>query len=84
MEEAYRWYEHERAGLGEEFLEAVRSLVAAIAEHPERFPVIHRQSRRALMRRFPYGIFYRVESSMIVLVACFHSRRNPRIWQSRH
>jgi hypothetical protein len=25
---------------------------------PERFPVVHAQCRRALLRRFPYGIYF--------------------------
>ena len=84
IEHADRWYEEERPGLGEEFLEAVQSLMAVAASHPERFPVIRRQTRRALLQPFPYGIFYRVRPSEIVVVACFHAKQNPRIWQSRH
>jgi toxin ParE1/3/4 len=83
LEHAYRWYEEERPGLGEEFLEAVTSVIAVIASNPEQFPLIRRQTRRALVRRFPYGIFYHVKSNEIVVVACFHAKRNPKTWQSR-
>lgn len=58
---AYRWYERERFGLGEEFLEAVNNMKAVIAAHPDRFPVIHRDIRRAVLRRFPYSIFLQGE-----------------------
>jgi toxin ParE1/3/4 len=83
IETAYRWYEKERSGLGSEFLEAVDKIVKTIAENPERFPVIRRDARRALLRRFPYGIFYRVVSGQIVVIACFHGKRNPKVWGSR-
>lgn len=54
------------------------------AAKPEIFPVVHRQTRRALLRRFPYGLYYRIVDDQIVVVACMHGRRNPRRWQSRN
>ena len=83
IETAYRWYENERGGLGSEFLEAVDKTINAIAENPERFPVIRKDIRRALLQRFPYGIFYRVISGHILVIVCFHGKRNPRVWRSR-
>ena len=66
IETAYRWYEKEREGLGSEFLEAVEKLVKAIAENPGRFPAIRKDIRRAVLRRFPYSIFYRIVSQHFV------------------
>ena len=60
LDEAHRWYERERAGLGDEFLEAAQALVARLAENPLIFPVVHRDRRRAVFRRFPYSLIYRV------------------------
>ena len=84
IEAAHRWYEKERAGLGSEFLEAVDRLLRVIAEDPERFPLVHKDVRRALLQRFPYGIFYRIVSSQIVVIACFHGKRNPKVWRLRY
>ena len=53
IEEAYLWYESRRIGLGEEFLAAVDSLLGEILAHPTAYQVIHREVRRALLRRFP-------------------------------
>jgi plasmid stabilization system protein ParE len=83
IETAYRWYETERERLGAEFLEAVDKMVNVIAENPERFPVIRKDIRRAVLRRFPYSIFYRIVSGHVVVIACFHGKRNPRVWRSR-
>lgn len=83
IETAYRWYEKEREGLGSEFLEAVEKMVKAIAEDPERFPAIRKDIRRAVLRRFPYSIFYRIVSGHVVVIACFHGKRNPRVWRLR-
>ncbi len=82
VEDAYRWYEAQQAGLGEEFLAAVSAALESVAANPERFPVVHRQTRRALLRRFPYGLFYRIIDDQVVVVACMHARRDPQRWQS--
>lgn len=83
IETAHRWYEKERAGLGSEFLEAIDKMVKGIAENPERFPIVRKDIRRAVLRRFPYSIFYRIVSGHIVVIACFHGKRNPKVWRSR-
>ena len=83
FQSAYRWYENQRLGLGEEFLQAASDLVGLIAEHSERFPIAHRDIRRAVLRRFPYSIFYRLKAGHVIVVACFHSKRNPREWMLR-
>ncbi|MBI3990030.1 MAG: type II toxin-antitoxin system RelE/ParE family toxin [candidate division NC10 bacterium] len=83
VEEAYRWYEERRAGLGEEFLTAVQGTWESIMTNPELYPVVHRQTRRALLRRFPYGLYYRVVQGQVVVVACMHTSRDSRRWQSR-
>ncbi len=58
--EAARWYEREAAGLGKAFLEQVERTLEAIAENPRRFAAIYRrETRRAILRRFPYAVFFR-------------------------
>jgi plasmid stabilization system protein ParE len=83
FETAHRWYESQRQGLGDEFLDAAHELVSVIAEHSERFPIVHRDVRRAVLRRFPYSIFYRIKKGHLIVVACFHSKRNPAAWINR-
>ena len=56
IEDAYHWYESRKPGLGEEFLTALTSTHDRIVAGPEAFPILHRNTRRALIpRRFPYG-----------------------------
>ena len=56
------WYDNIRPELGERFALTVEATVEAIAEHPLQFPVVYRGRRRAGVRRFPYGIFFRFKS----------------------
>lgn len=81
--EARAWYANIRPELGERFALTVAATVEAITEHPLQFPLVHRSTRRAGVRRFPYGIFFEVQEHRIVVIACFHGRRNPTRWQAR-
>ena len=83
IDEAYLWYESQGAGLGENFLISLRTAVERIARDPEQAPVIHRNTRRILLDRFPYGVFYRLYGDTVVIVACMHARRDPRKWKAR-
>lgn len=84
VEDAYRWYEAQRAGLGDDFLVAVNAVIESLVAYPERFPIVYRQTRCVHLRRFPYSLFYRIIDDQIIFVACMHGRRHPRRWQSRH
>ena len=83
IDEAFLWYDGQRPGLGHEFLAAAQTLIDAVAQYPLRYPVARRNTRRALLRRFPYAIYFRIYDEAIVVVACMHGRRNPRRWQAR-
>lgn len=83
LDEAYRWYERERVGLGDEFLQAARLMLELIGSNPLAFPLIHRDRRRAVLRRFPYSLIYRIIGSDVFVLACFHGKRNPRAWRTR-
>ena len=84
IERAYQWYESQRRGLGEEFLAALRLTRDRVLEYPEAFPVLHRDTRRALIpQRFPYGLFYRIYGDTVVVVACMHAKQDPLRWQRR-
>jgi plasmid stabilization system protein ParE len=81
--EAREWYTNIRPELGERFAFTVTATVETIAEHPLQFPLVHRSMRRAGVRRFPYGLFFEVQEHRIVVIACFHGKRNPTRWQAR-
>ena len=83
IEDAYSWYESQRPGLGDEFREALRSALSLVGENPRLHQVIHRDTRRMLLKRFPYGVYYKEFAEVIVIVACMHGRRDPKRWQAR-
>jgi len=80
---AVDWYELQQPGLGESFLGEVKYAADYVVGQPESCTVIHRNTRRLLLRRFPYCLYYRVIGEQIVVVACFHSSRKPGLWKRR-
>ena len=62
---------------------AVEATLAEIERSPELFQVIHQDARRALLKRFPYGVIYLLDRSSISVIAIFHAKRDPREWQRR-
>ncbi|MGE5610185.1 MAG: type II toxin-antitoxin system RelE/ParE family toxin [Bacillota bacterium] len=83
LAEAYRWYEDRREGLGKDLLLSVEASLTAIQRSPYSYPLVYKDVRRSLIKRFPYGIYYLVEETRIVVIAVFHAKRDPRRWQDR-
>ena len=77
------WYESEHPGLGDEFRDAVEHALDRITEFPLASPVVHRATRRYLLARFPYCLFYRVVGDGLVVVALLHAARDPDVPESR-
>jgi plasmid stabilization system protein ParE len=78
--EAKAWYEARSPGLGLEFARAVDAAVSAALRMPRAHPQIEGKFRRVFIRRFPYSIIYLPTSSELVVVSCFHHRREPGSW----
>ncbi len=83
IQEAFEWYEAQTPGLGSEFVRAVDACLSNIGRNLLAYPRIYQQARRALLRRFPYGILYVFEQETIAVIACFHGKRAPKSWQDR-
>ncbi len=80
---SYDWYECRDPGLGEDFLRCVESCALNIQRHPRLHPVALHEFRRALVRRFPYEIFYESTTDAIIIYAVFHCSQDPQKWRTR-
>lgn len=81
--EASRWYEDKRPGLGVEFIAEIERCIALASAHPRQFALVRKDIRRVIANRFPYCIYFRADARRIVVLAVFHSNRNPSHWQTR-
>jgi plasmid stabilization system protein ParE len=83
IDEAYGGYEVRSAGLGDRFLETLREHVDRIRENPALYGEFYQGVRAALLRRFPYVVYYRAEAERVVIIAVQHGRRSFRAWRGR-
>jgi hypothetical protein len=52
------WYEDQQSGLGARFLSELNTVFRRIEDNPQQLPVVKSEVRRALLRHFPYGIYF--------------------------
>ena len=81
--EAYAWYEEREPGLGEEYVRSVEACLEMLTRHPHMFPPVIDSFRRALIRRFPYEIFYETSTEGLVVYSVFHCSQDPNKWRNR-
>jgi plasmid stabilization system protein ParE len=76
---ASEWFEDQENGLGAQFLASAGHTIDAIQAHPERFARVNapRRVRRAILKRFPYAVYYTFNGSRIFILSLFHLRRDP-------
>lgn len=83
ISENFNFYEEHRLGLGHDFLLCVDAAISKIERNPLLYKKIHKDLRRIAIERFPYRIFYLVQSQHIVITAVFHVRKDPVSWEHR-
>jgi plasmid stabilization system protein ParE len=83
LAEAKISYQRKRKGLGDEFVLCVEEALDRICLFPKSGTEVFPGVRRVVVRRFPYGVFYRVDPDQIAVIAVYHGHRDPRGWQSR-
>jgi plasmid stabilization system protein ParE len=83
LDEAYAWYENQRVGLGEDFLTRVQACLTVLQRFPEMHARVHGDYRRALVRKFPYAIFYEYADNRVTIYSVFHTSQDPEKWKRR-
>jgi plasmid stabilization system protein ParE len=83
LQRAAKYYEKRLPGLGSRFVAEVESVLNRIEHPPLLYQVVHRDVRRAIASKFPYGIFYRIDRDNIVVFAIVHLHRDVDAWRDR-
>ena len=83
LAEARIWYSLQREGLDVALMKRIDQTLGAITARPRSYPIVYRNLRRAVVRQFPFAIFYESTESEIVVFAVYHSRRDPGQLRSR-
>ena len=83
LNEILEFYELQKIGLGEKFLNCLEGYLNLILRYPHMGNVIQKKIRRCFVYQFPYSIIYSVESESIYIIAVAHTSRRPLYWKSR-
>ena len=84
LDEAVEYYNAQKEGLGNEFLENVIEALDRIGNYPNAWRQISDRARCCRTQRFPYGIVYQVRSgNEIIVIAVAHLHRKPHYWKDR-
>ncbi|MGB1557376.1 MAG: type II toxin-antitoxin system RelE/ParE family toxin [Oceanococcaceae bacterium] len=74
---AIEWYESQQVGLASEFLDEFEKIMAYLGSEPRMFPEKYRGVRRAVLHRFPYLVWYRIDALHVDILACTHCKVDP-------
>jgi plasmid stabilization system protein ParE len=80
---AYEWYAERNPSAANAFISELDNAISQIQTGPERCTMHLHGTRKFLLRRFPYGVVYRITKSAIQVIAVAHGRRRPGYWKSR-
>ena len=77
IKEAYLYYEEQKIGLGNRFLDTLETYIERVQKNPEHYQVKRKPYREAFIKDFPYLIIYEIEASKVIIYAVFNTWKNP-------
>ena len=79
---AVEWYHHIHPHLASRFEQETLKALRNIGQFPFRFRIIKGTVRRAMLKRFPYAVYYSLRDN-VASVAVLHQRRSDAVWMNR-
>lgn len=83
LTKTFVWYEDKRHGLGLDFLLQVDAGLRFIARNPQIYAPVYKETRKHLVKRFPYKIIYVIEKQRIIVLGVLHGKRSPSVLKTR-
>jgi plasmid stabilization system protein ParE len=83
LKAAIEWYDRFAPELGDRFVACLDELLERVARHPSMYRCVEAEARRALLRQFPYAVYYRLDDAVIRIIAILHTSRRPDYWRER-
>ncbi len=83
ISEAYLWYETIENKLAQKFEKDLETAISSIQSNPNKFQLKYKTVRVVFMKKFPFGIHFIKNEATVIIVALFHTSRNPNNWNER-
>lgn len=83
LDEAVKYYDHQLPGLGYRFYQEAAATIERVLLMPEAWPKVGEQTRRCMLKGFPYALLYVREKEEILITAVAHLHRDPKRYRDR-
>ena len=83
LKNSLKYYKNISKGISDKFLKDLDITFEKIKNNPELYPFETKYSQKVLMGDFPYIIFFTIYKTSIIILAIFHTSRNPNILEER-
>jgi plasmid stabilization system protein ParE len=83
LDSAIEWYESRSPGSGMRFSRAIQRLIRRIGATPHSFEVTYRGVRQAIVRGFPFAVYFRESDGKVFVLSIIHISRDPQAWMER-
>ena len=81
--EAAVWYDRRSRGLGDAFIDVVRSTASKVIAEPNRSSCFAANLRYARVARFPYVVVFDVRPDELRLLGVMHTAQSMEKWRER-
>ncbi|MDZ4711098.1 MAG: type II toxin-antitoxin system RelE/ParE family toxin [bacterium] len=78
LENSYQWYSDQETNFVSNFLKEIEICFEKIRSNPYSYQLIKNNLHRATTRKFPFGIFFKIDNNEIIIFAVFHLSRDPQ------
>lgn len=83
LDKSYECYYEDNTKAADAFFKQINLGFEHIRQQPNSFPIVHKDIRKYVVKKFPFVIYYQVIGKVIQIIAIFHTSRNPEIWNER-
>ncbi|MBN2570818.1 MAG: hypothetical protein JXA68_01710 [Ignavibacteriales bacterium] len=83
LDDAIKYYDLQLPGLGKIFFEEIIDTISIIDLFPEIWTKNSKNTRKSVMRKFPYNVIYSIKDKKIFIICIAHQNREPEYWIDR-
>lgn len=83
FDKQYEYYFEDNLKVADTFFQRISVSLEKIKQNPYSYPIVYRDIRKYVVKKFPFVIYYQIVDHVIRVIAVFHTSRNPEIWNDR-
>ena len=73
------WYGKIDPVLEDRFVRALNDGLDRIEAHPFGYQIVYRNTRRVILDKFPYSIYFLIQDARVIVLAVIHHKQNPEL-----